>query len=238
MTQPRYAIYYAPATTDPLWHFGSGVLGYDAQSGTDLPRRLPELSGKPWHEVTSDPRKYGFHATLKAPFHLREGRSERELMAAVGDFAAQTIAVKTPDLCVKTLGPFIALAFAAPSQAVQDLAASVTRYFEPYRAPLTAADRNRRLQSPLTATQIKYLDLYGYPYVFEEFRFHMTLTGPMHPEERAEALQLLTQAYAEQVSVPYVTLRDLALFKQPSPTERFRIIARAPLKIGTVEALV
>ena len=68
---PRYAIYYVPAPDSDLDRFGAQLLGYDAFSGEDLP--LPDgiLPAAPdWHDLTSDPRKYGFHATLKAPMSL------------------------------------------------------------------------------------------------------------------------------------------------------------------------
>ena len=80
---PRYAIYYAPDPGTALDDFGASLLGYDARSATDLP--FPgdvTLIMPDWHDLTRDPRKYGFHATLKPPMALAEGRTEAELMAA------------------------------------------------------------------------------------------------------------------------------------------------------------
>src|SRR4051794_36469410 len=85
---PRYAIYYAPAPGSVLDDFGARLLGYDAHSGDDLPFPADVTSARPdWHEVTQDPRKYGFHATLKAPMALTAGRTEAELAAACESFA-------------------------------------------------------------------------------------------------------------------------------------------------------
>ena len=86
---PRYAIYYAPAQGSSLDQFGAEMLGYDAWIGAALPfpggvvERLPD-----WRELSDDPRKYGFHATLKAPMALADGKSEKMLLAACAEFAS------------------------------------------------------------------------------------------------------------------------------------------------------
>ena len=91
---PRYAIYYAPAPAGDLDRFGAGLLGYDAFSGEDLPFPDGVLEAVlDWRELTSDPRKYGFHATLKAPFSLVQGKTEAELFAACAAFAATPRAI-------------------------------------------------------------------------------------------------------------------------------------------------
>ncbi|HEY0291217.1 MAG TPA: DUF1045 domain-containing protein, partial [Hansschlegelia sp.] len=90
MKGARYAIYYAPAPGTPLWSFGSSVLGYDAATGAAKPPLAPPGVGpEDWARITAQPRRYGFHATLKAPFHLTAGRTEAELLAMAANFAAQ-----------------------------------------------------------------------------------------------------------------------------------------------------
>src|SRR5438876_2656869 len=67
-TFPRYAIYYVAAPGTDLDRFGTQLLGYDAYSGADLPFPNDIIRMAPnWRDMTKDPRKYGFHATLKAP---------------------------------------------------------------------------------------------------------------------------------------------------------------------------
>src|SRR6266436_2078374 len=77
MTDPRYAIYFVPAPDTALYRFGAGALGYDCFTGADMATldTLPVDAGA-WRELTREPRRYGFHATLKAPFRLAEGRTE------------------------------------------------------------------------------------------------------------------------------------------------------------------
>src|SRR4051794_24659558 len=107
---PRYAIYFAPPPESALWRFGSGVLGYDASTGADAPLLAPDgFLPAEWRDLTAEPRRYGFHATLKAPFRLAEGATEADLAAAMARFAAQRPPVST-ELFVTALGSFVALA--------------------------------------------------------------------------------------------------------------------------------
>src|ERR1700761_8001045 len=110
---PRYAIYYAARRGSALDRFGAEYLGYDAWSGDDLP--FPDGLPADWRELTSDPRKYGFHGTLKAPFALASGKSEGELIAACADFARvpRTTPVIVP--IVSSISGFIAVVPAEPS---------------------------------------------------------------------------------------------------------------------------
>ncbi|MCU0855258.1 MAG: DUF1045 domain-containing protein, partial [Rhodobacteraceae bacterium] len=69
--------------------------------------RTLEVEGA--EEITATPRRYGFHATLKPPFRLAEGRSAEELRAAVAELAAATSAIRGARLHLQRLGPFLAL---------------------------------------------------------------------------------------------------------------------------------
>src|ERR1700745_425373 len=113
---PRYAIYYAPAPGSVLDRFGADLLGYDAYGGGALP--FPEevsLARPDWRELTHDPRKYGFHATLKAPMALAPGRTETELAAACQSFAATARTIPVIEPVVDSISGFIAVVPAQPS---------------------------------------------------------------------------------------------------------------------------
>jgi putative phosphonate metabolism protein len=230
MSAPRYAIYYAPAPKSALWRFGSAVLGYDAASGRDLGFAVPpgrDPAG--WPALTQEPRRYGFHATLKAPFTLAEGRSEGALRAFARNYVAGRPPVALAGLSVEALGRFIALIPSEPSDRLQRFAFDLVQAFEPFRAPLTPADLERRLQSPLTPAHRAYLEAYGYPYVGDAFRFHMTLTGSLPPEEVAPVRDALAQAYCAAVPAGPVTLDRIAIFKQPDRAGRFVLLDALPL---------
>lgn len=225
---PRYAIYFAPPADSALWRFGSRAIGYDAATGRDAP-----FPGHPFYasplaaEWTSEPRRYGFHATLKAPFTLAAGASEQDLVAAVENFAARRDAISGVRLGVHALGRFLALTPLNAQDEIGRLAADSVVAFDRFRAAMSAADRARRLRSPLTPRQRDYLDRYGYPYVLDEFRFHMTLTGALAEDVRAQAQAALAELYAA-IDAP-VALDAVCLFKQETRGARFRILSRAAL---------
>ncbi len=225
MSKPRYAVYYAPATESALWRFGSAVLGYDALTGEDLPFAVPPgCDPALWPALTEEPRRYGFHATLKAPFELAEGRSEEQLRAFARNHAAGLDAVELAGLRVTALGSFVALTPSEPSEALQRFAFSAVQAFELFRAPLSEADRARRLKSPLTPAHHAYLQAYGYPYVGDAFRFHMTLTGSLPSEQTGPVKQALEVAYAAALPAGPVRIDRFALFKQDERAGRFRLL--------------
>jgi putative phosphonate metabolism protein len=229
---PRYAIYYAAAPGSDLDRFGVQLLGYDAVSGEDVPfpgdvsRTTPD-----WHGLTKDPRKYGFHATLKAPLSLAPGRTEAELIAGCAAFAAtpRPIPVITP--VVGSISGFIAVVPSARSAGLERLAADCTREFDQFRAPLTADDRERRNPSALTPKQRDYLDRWGYPYVMEEFRFHMTLTDRLDAARREPILAMLRGRFSK-IGLSTLAIDRIALFRQDDADARFRIVNHWKLRAG------
>ena len=83
------------------------------------------------------------------------------------------------------------------------------------------------MSGALTSRQQTYLDLWGYPYVLEEFRFHMTLTDTL-PKDMSELLrQALCRLYGP-IDIPHV-IEEISLCAQSQPNERFREIARFTL---------
>ncbi len=225
MSGPRYAIYYAPAGDSPLWRFGSATLGYDAVTGEDVAFAVPPCcDAAGWPERTEEPRRYGFHATLKAPFELAAGRTENQLRAFTHNCAAGLMVVPLAGLTVSALGSFIALTPASPSGPLQRLAFSLVQAFEPFRAPLSGADLARRLKAPLTPAHRAYLEAYGYPYVGDAFRFHMTLTCSLAQDEVAATRAALASAHAAAVPAGPVAIDRIALFKQETRESRFRLL--------------
>ncbi|MCA6107202.1 DUF1045 domain-containing protein [Bradyrhizobium cenepequi] len=218
---PRYALYYAPAPGSALDRFGAEMLGYDAYRGGDLP--FPEGMPPDWREITQDPRKYGFHATLKAPIALAEGKTEADLVGACEAFADTARQIPVIEPIVDSISGFIAMIPAKPSAELQQLAADVTRDFDSLRAPLMPQDRARRNPERLTPRQVEYLDRWGYPYVMEEFRFHMTLTGRLEAERREVVVPMLRERFAA-IRLGTLPIDRLALFRQDDAASRFRII--------------
>jgi putative phosphonate metabolism protein len=225
----RYAIYFVPGADSALYRLGAAVLGYDCYGGADL-APPSALDAATWPAFVREPVVYGFHATLKAPFYLAEGVREGALVEAVHEFAARRFPVNVGDLAVREIGNFVALVPAVPCAALDDLAATCVAHFDRFRGPLAANDRARRLTSPLTPRQIAHLDRWGYPYVFDDFRFHMTLTGSLSDTDRQKALPLLRDIFSH-ARKEFVVDR-LVIARQQSGA-RFRIIHPAPLSAAS-----
>jgi putative phosphonate metabolism protein len=228
---PRYAIYFAPPPSAALWQIGSGVIGYDADRGEDV--AFVTTAGLPaevWAALTAEPRRYGFHATLKAPFELAHGIDEAVVVAAAADVASNLEAVTLDRLVVSEIGRFIALTPEGPIDALNGLAARIVEELDHLRAPLSAVDRERRLRSPLSPRQLAYLDRYGYPYVREEMRFHMTLTGAVaDANERSRIKDELAAALMASGPIEPLRIDALTVFRQDRRDGRFRIIERLAL---------
>jgi len=227
---PRYAIYYASPQHSDLDRFGAQHLGYDAWSGEDLPFPEQVVQMVPdWRELTEDPRKYGFHATLKAPMALADGKTETELLAACAAFAEMPRPVPVVTPVVQSISGFIAVIPGEPSPDLQQFAADCVSAFDCFRAPLTQEDRARRNPAKLTPRQRDYLDRWGYPYVMEEFRFHMTLTGRLDTTRREPILAMLQARFAG-LGIKRIAVDRLVLLRQNDNASRFRIIGQWPLR--------
>lgn len=229
---PRYAIYYAAAAGSDLARFGAQLLGYDAHSGEDLPFADGVLPSLPdWRDLTRDPRKYGFHATLKAPLTLAPGLTEAELLAACATFAATPRPIPVIQPVVDSISGFIAVVPAECPAELTQLAADCVRDFDKFRAPLTADDRARRNPSALTPRQCEHLDRWGYPYVMEDFRFHMTLTGRLEAQRREPILAMLRGRFSA-LGLTRLAIDQIAVFRQDGADSRFRILDQFALTPG------
>lgn len=195
----RYAVYYTPPP-GALADFGAGWLGWDVAAGCRVPRQI-EVEGA--EDITTTPRRYGFHATLKPPFRLAEGRTVGALAEAVADVAASTPPVREARLHMERLGPFLALVPGSDHAPFSRLGDALVRDIDPFRMPPSAAEITRRRAAGLTPAQDAHLLRWGYPYVFEEFRFHMTLSGKLDPATAERVETALAPGLAEVVPDPF-----------------------------------
>lgn len=221
----RYAIYYAPAAGSALWTKASAWLGRDAFSGRSPARPdLAALAGLDVGALTADPRHYGFHATLKAPFELAADMTEAELVSAARGFA-HAMTPFDAAIAPAALGRFVAFRLQDGDVQMQALHAACVREFEAFRAPLSDADFARRRRAPLTTTQDARLQAWGYPYVFEDFRFHMTLTGAIADDAvRTRVLEALKDHFAAETG-PH-RFDAIAVFRQADRDAPFDILER------------
>jgi hypothetical protein len=228
---PRYAIYFVPSAETEFFRFGSAVLGYDCYTGGSVKRpALFDAEPELWDGLTAEPRRYGFHATLKAPFNLSPSCREAQLVSALHSFAGlgHTISALTP--AVRMLSGFAAVVPAAASPVIDELAAKCTTIFDAFRAPITAQERARRVASGLNQGQIANLDRWGYPYVFSDFRFHMTLTSRVDVERRDNVLNTLQKALSRASKDRVLAIERISLMRQNDASSSFRVIEQATLR--------
>lgn len=172
MSYARFAIFYVPPD-GRFAAFGAGWLGWDIVQGSEVDQ--PDLPGLA--EITMTPRKYGFHGTLKSPFRLADGCTVEALERAVSDMAAGLAAGGCDGLALTPMGRFLAL---TPQGDVSDLrrvADTCVRDLDGFRALPDEKEQARRRKGGLNARQEALLAEWGYPYVMDQFRFHMTLSG-------------------------------------------------------------
>jgi putative phosphonate metabolism protein len=230
MPDSRYAIYFTPEHGSPLERFGAAILGYDCYEAQPVPHAaFADVEPDSLREITAEPRRYGFHATLKPPFRLAPGCTEADLLEAVRDLAATLPPVPIGLVGVAALGGFIAVIPVAGSTELMLLAAECVASLDGFRAPLTEHDIARREVSRLNARQAALLRRWGYPYVFDQFRFHMTLTGSLDPERQGAWLARLADAFAPLASAP-VVIDALAILRQDGPEARFAVVERTRLE--------
>ena len=227
--QGRYAIFFAPADHSPLGVYGATVLRRKAHNDKEWinPEIPVNFENTPvWRACIERPAHYGFHATIVAPFELSEDHSLEDLLDDLRDFCATQHALSLTNIAPRLTHRYDALVFEQQPDEVKAFAATCTARFEKYRAPLTDADIKRRQKKALTKSQISNLQRHGYPYVFDDFNFHMTLSGTM-PDDDNGFLRWLGVLFWEMV--PETPKLDrLCVFKQPDRASAFTRIAEFP----------
>jgi hypothetical protein len=239
----RFAIFAAPGS-------GPADVGTTGATGTLLRERAeqwlgrgaagnPVTPGVPdgWTRaavdaMTTDARRYGFHGTLKPPFRLAEGHTAEELDAAVARFAAGTAGALVPRLTLARLGGFFALVPGTEAPELDALADEVVKGFDDFRAPPTEAELARRHPASLTPRQRELLTAWGYPYVLDEFRFHLTLTDRLPEREWPVVERVLSDWFAPLLGVT-VPVDALAVFTEAEPGAPFTLSAVHQLRPAT-----
>ena len=198
MPYSRFAIYYVPPD-GPLADFGAKWLGWDIVTGSNT----PHFTVKGLHDITVTPRKYGFHGTLKPPFKLKEGQSFDTLKMKASHIAKTLAPAAFSGMKVTQLGRFLALTPFGRLDSLQAIAEAYVRELDGFRAPADKAELARRRKAGLSLLQEALLAQWGYPYVFEEFRFHLTLSGRLSEEELTDWTTKL-QSHLPKLPKPFV----------------------------------
>lgn len=226
----RCAIYFAPRAGSPWWTAGSQWLGRCAVTGElfaqpDVDAVSPELLG----QLTAEPRRYGWHATLKAPFVLAPGVTLDDVRVALRGLCAQFPRFTLPPLRAQCMGRFLALRPDAPSPELAAVAAACVTQLHPLAAALSDGDLQRRHRASLTPAQDALLVRWGYPWVLEEFRFHLSLTGDLADQPMPVRDALLAAARSRFESLGPCEFGQVALFVEPSSGADFELLEQVEL---------
>jgi hypothetical protein len=222
---PRYAIYYAPDLGSPLDMFGRTWFDEKANGN---PAAIAKLNPKRLAELSEGSRRYGFHGTLKPPFGLNPSTRVESLLDAARVFASTLAPVEIPPLELAIIGKFIAFTPTAQSAALEKLAAACVRAFEAFRLPLSDEQLASYKLNKLTVHQEQMLAHWGYPYVMEEFRFHISVTDRIDdPHEREEIIDALEKIAKPILGKP-VVVRDITVFGQAAANQPMIPIERIP----------
>jgi putative phosphonate metabolism protein len=212
----RYALYYAPAPGTLFHALGSSWLGRDAWSGeASSPPAVEGLA-----ELASEPRRYGFHATLKAPFAISPGKSRKDLSLFAEKFSSRQAPVMLPKLRLTTLDGFLALVPDMEPDRLHEFAACCVMDFDNFRGSLHQEEVARRHRSGLNLRQSRLLLNWGYPYVLDQFRFHLTLSNKLGATDMARLKPAAETHFAPLIGVP-VLLDAVTIFCEPSPGAPF-----------------
>lgn len=133
-------------------------LGWDIVAASSC--RQPDIPGFP--EVTKAPRRYGFHGTLKPPFHLADGTGLAQLQASVASFAQTWAPARCDSLALSSVGHFLAMTPGGGSSGIARIATGCVAEFGVYRAAPDEQELVHRRKAGLTARQDSLLTRWGY----------------------------------------------------------------------------
>ncbi|RUL63258.1 DUF1045 domain-containing protein [Dyella dinghuensis] len=216
----RYAVYFCPAAESAL-----GMFGREWFATTSI----PDITEQRFQALMADVRRYGWHATLGAPFELAGHADEKTLHEKVVE-VAQSSAPFDLLLRMDVLSGFLALRPDADETRVNVLAERCVRDLNPLRAPISKAAWDRRADG-LDDVERSLFKEFGYPYVLERFRFHMTLSAPATEDEEQTLRDYLLPRMAEHL---IAHIDALTICREKEPGANFEPIARIALGPGRI----
>jgi len=226
----RVAVYFAPAPESPWWQAGSRWLGRCAATAAALPQTAIEgIEAELFARLTAAPRRYGWHATLKAPFRLAPRHGDLACVRTVlQGICSRQRAFELP-LHLACMGDFLALRPLQTPPELERLEADCVQSLQPLAAQLGASELARRRHAGLSVEQEALLQAWGYPWVLQEFRFHFSLTGPLDGLAPVQREALLAGAARQFHGLPPCRVDRLSLFVEPVAGADFELLQQVRL---------
>jgi putative phosphonate metabolism protein len=223
----RFAVYYLPCPGSPLQRFGDKWLGWSITDGEFINHLKGQIPATEHAKITVTPQKYGFHGTLKPPLRLKDEFGQNELINAVHHIAKMHHPFMMPGLILQVVDQFMALVPMEHSPAMHNLASALVTGLDSFRKAPTQEETTRRLSVELTSRQTELLEAWGYPYVLDEFHFHLTLTGKLEKDQILKIQNYLQEQISPMLEQP-IEVKDVAVVGQME-NGMFTLIERVPL---------
>ncbi len=183
----RFAVYFVPPPQSPLAAAANRWFGdHPGAAAADTQKR--RLAPQRYRCILAGPRHYGFHATIQPPFHPAKGVSQELISSALEHLCCRHQPFLLPPLVITFMHTFFCLRPAATTPELSALAAETVQTLLVLRQPPDEAEKEKRRAANLSSRQEKILQKWGYPYLMEEYRFHLSLTGKIDDEGEIPAL--------------------------------------------------
>ncbi len=218
----RFALYFTPNPHSLLWELGSSWIGRDALKDMKISLNSHLGISREFHrQVTKTPRRYGFHATLKPPFTLSDNNLLPRLKDSLKNFASSRQQFPTSPLELRNIGNFFCLCPKKQSTQLSELAADTVQHFDHFRAPLSSAEIASRRKRKLTPEQELNLKIWGYPYVLNQFRFHITLSDTLRDLSKRQLIKAALTDHFAPILHKSITIDSITLCVEPQPGRHF-----------------
>jgi hypothetical protein len=129
-----------------------------------------------------------------------------------------------PPLQVSDWDGFLTLTPAEGCDTLQGLADACVSATNRHRLPPSEAELARRRAANLSDEEEALLQRWGYPWVMQRWRFHITLT-----DRRGSDLRQAAESHFADALRLARRVTDICVFTQPAPGEPFLIAERVPL---------
>lgn len=222
----RYAVYFCPSPDSDWGLAGAQWLGRCAITGkTSQQLEILGIDSELFRSLTSDPKRYGWHATLKAPFKLAPEHEVGDLLLKLHQLAKSLKPFDLPKLEVSSVGGFLSLRPKIASDELDAAAAMCVRDLQSFSLPLTEEELTRRRnKAELTPEQDKLLVDWGYPWVLDEFNFHFSLTGSLDSVDAKTEKKLIQAAKHHFQNLSICRFDRIALVIEPEAGKDFEVI--------------
>ena len=219
----RFAIYFVPPESNDLTRFTASWFGWDVYKGIKVDYPVLHNLNYDIKEITNTPSKYGFHGTLKAPFSLVPNKTIDDLKLSLSMLSRSIKKFLIPSICLREISGFIAIVPTVQNQSINFLARKCLEGLDCFRDAEPPEILNKRRSAGLSSSEERHLLKWGYPYVLDDFRFHLTMTGKLTPKVSKNVFSVLSSELQAALNAP-LPINKICLFGESNINGQFEVI--------------